>query len=106
MHRGGCYYVDSPEDPEGSEGSTAKRADSTNDMPAENDDKMTNSDEYDAQNEQNSTHFDANCTQKEVTDISAHSIKPSGPSVIYVGNQNPTTNPLKNSNVSSVINFA
>jgi hypothetical protein len=24
------------------------------------------------------THFDANCTQSEVTDISAHSIKPSG----------------------------
>ena len=59
-------------------------------MPAENDDKVTNSDEYDAQNEQNATHFDANCTQKEVTDISAHSIKPSGPSepsVIYVGKQ-------------------
>ena len=34
--------------------------------------------------------FDANCTQKEVTDISAHSIKPSEPSgssVIYVGKQ-------------------
>jgi hypothetical protein len=45
-------------------------------MPAENDDKMTNSDENDAYNEQNSTHFDTNCTQKEVTDISAHSIKP------------------------------
>ncbi|HEY6166014.1 MAG TPA: hypothetical protein VIW25_14000 [Nitrososphaeraceae archaeon] len=36
-------------------------------MTAENDDKITNSDEYDAQNEQNFTHFDANCTQKEVT---------------------------------------
>ena len=45
---------DNPEDPEGSEGSTAKRADSTNNMPAENDDKMTNSDQNDAQNEQNS----------------------------------------------------
>jgi hypothetical protein len=45
-------------------------------MPAENDDKMTNSDENDAYNEQNSTRFDTNCTQKEVTDISAHSIKP------------------------------
>jgi hypothetical protein len=44
-----------------------QRADSTNNMPAENDDKMTNSDEYYAQNEQNPTHFDANCTQKEVT---------------------------------------
>jgi hypothetical protein len=52
-------------------------------MPAENDDKMTNSDENDAYNEQNSTHFDTNCTQKEVTDISAHSIKPSGPSGCY-----------------------
>ena len=34
--------------------------------------------------------FDANCTQKEVTDISAHSIKPSGPSepsVIYIDKQ-------------------
>ena len=39
MHRGGCYHVDSPEDPEGSEGSTAKMADSTKNMPAENDDK-------------------------------------------------------------------
>jgi hypothetical protein len=60
-------------------------------MPAENDDKMTNSDENDVQNEQNSTHFDANCTQKEVTDILTHSIKPSGPSepsvIIYVGKQ-------------------
>ena len=60
-------------------------------MPAENDDKMTNSDENDAQNEQNSTHFDANCTQKEVTDISLHSIKPSRPSepsvIIYVSKQ-------------------
>ena len=37
---------------------------------------MTNSYENDAQNEQNSTHFDVNCTQKEVTDILAHSIKP------------------------------
>jgi hypothetical protein len=37
-----------PDDSEGSEGSTAKRADSTNNnMSAENDDKMTNSDEYD-----------------------------------------------------------
>ena len=44
-----------------------QRADSINNMTAENDDKMTNSDEYDAQNEQNFTHFDANCTQKEVT---------------------------------------
>ena len=33
-------------------------------MPAENDDKMTNSDENDVQNEQNPTHFDVNCTQK------------------------------------------
>ncbi|MGA9169932.1 MAG: hypothetical protein WBZ20_07285 [Nitrososphaeraceae archaeon] len=65
-------------------------ADSTNNMPAQNDDKVTNSDENDAQNEQNFTHFDANCTQKEVTDISAHSIKPSGPSepsVIIVDKQ-------------------
>ena len=44
-----------------------QRADSINNMTAENDEKMTNSDEYDAQNEQNFTHFDANCTQKEVT---------------------------------------
>ena len=43
-----------------------QRADSTNNMSAENDDKMTNSDEYDAHFEQNPTHFDANCTQKEV----------------------------------------
>jgi hypothetical protein len=49
MHRGGVLYVDSPEDPEGSEGSTAKRADSTNNTPAENDDKRTSSDENDAQ---------------------------------------------------------
>jgi hypothetical protein len=59
-------------------------------MPSENDDQMTNSDENDAQNEQNSTHFDANCTQKEVTDVLTHSIKPSEPSepsVIYVGKQ-------------------
>jgi hypothetical protein len=49
-------------------------------MPAENDDKMTNSDENDAQNEQNSMCFDANCTHKEVTDILTHSIKPSEPS--------------------------
>jgi hypothetical protein len=60
-------------------------------MPAENDDKMTNSDENDAQNEQNSTQFDASSTQKEVTDISANSIKPSDPSepsvIIYVGKQ-------------------
>ena len=37
------------------------------------------------------THFDANCTQKEVTDILTQSIKPSRPSepsVIYVGKQN------------------
>ena len=45
---------DQPEDPEGSEGSTAKKSDSTNNMPAENDDKMTNSDGNDAQNEQTS----------------------------------------------------
>jgi hypothetical protein len=51
-------------------------------MPAQNYDKMTNSDEYDAQNEQNSTHFDANCTQKVVTDVLTHSIKPSEPSAI------------------------
>ena len=60
---------------------------SQKEMPAENDDKMTHSDENDAQNEQNSTHVDANCTQKEVTDISAHSIEPSEPSLIYVGKQ-------------------
>ncbi|MGA8911334.1 MAG: hypothetical protein WB443_00585 [Nitrososphaeraceae archaeon] len=57
-------------------------------MPAQNDDKMTNSDENDVQNEQNSTHFDANCTQKEVTDGLTHFIKPSEPSepsLIYVG---------------------
>ncbi|MGB6627707.1 MAG: hypothetical protein WBE61_06220 [Nitrososphaeraceae archaeon] len=46
---------------------------------------MTNSDENDVQNEQNSTHFDANCTQKEVTDVLTHFIKPSEPSLIYVG---------------------
>jgi hypothetical protein len=34
-------------------------------MPAENEDKMTNSDENDVQHEQNSMHFDANCTQKK-----------------------------------------
>ena len=34
---------DNPEDPEGSEGSTAKMADSTNNMPTENDEQMTNS---------------------------------------------------------------
>jgi hypothetical protein len=59
-------------------------------MHAENDDKITNSDAYDAQNEQNSTHFDANCTQKEMTYVLTHSIKPSElsePSVIYVGKQ-------------------
>ena len=49
-------------------------------MPAQNDDKATNTEENDAQNEQNFTHFDANCTQKEVTDILTDSIKPSEPS--------------------------
>ena len=56
-------------------------------MPAANDDKITNSDENDVQNEQNSTHFDANCTQKEVTDVLTHFIKPSEPSLIYVGKE-------------------
>jgi hypothetical protein len=60
-------------------------------MPAQNDDKVTNSDEYDAHSEQNSTHFDANYTQREATNILTHSIKPSGPSepsvIIYVSKQ-------------------
>jgi hypothetical protein len=54
-------------------------------MPAANDDKITNSDENDVQNEQNPTHFDANCTQKEVTDVLTHFIKASETSLIYVG---------------------
>ena len=59
--------------------------------------------------------FDANRTQKEVTDISTHSIKPSGPSVIIdveasrmikmTKTKTPPRNQLKNSNVSTVINF-
>ena len=40
-------------------------AHTTNNMLAQNDDKVTNSDENDAQNEQKSMHFDANCTQKK-----------------------------------------
>jgi hypothetical protein len=54
-------------------------------MPAANDDKITNSDENDVQNGHNPTHFDANCTQKEVTDVLTYFIKPSEPSLIYVG---------------------
>jgi hypothetical protein len=76
----GCYYGDSPEDPEGSEGSTAKESDSTDRMPTENSGTMLNSSEKQIQNEQNGTGVDTDFTQEERDNMTAYLTKPSEPS--------------------------
>jgi hypothetical protein len=56
-------------------------------MSAENDDNMTNSDKADAQDAQTAAYPDANFTQGKAADTTVDPVKPSEPSVIYVGKQ-------------------
>jgi hypothetical protein len=76
----GCYYGDSPEDPEGSEGSTAKDSNCTDNVPTENSGMTTNSSEKLFQNEQNDRRADADFKQEETDNTTAYPVKPSGPS--------------------------
>jgi hypothetical protein len=81
----GCYYGDSTEDPEGSEGSTVKDSNSTDSVPTENSSMTTNSSEKLFQNEQNGTSVDTDFTQEERDNMTAYPIKPlepSGPSAV------------------------
>jgi hypothetical protein len=69
-----------PEDPEGSEGSTAKYSNSTDSVPTENSGIKTNSSEKLFQNGQNGTRVDTDFTQEERDNMTAYPIKPSEPS--------------------------
>lgn len=73
----GCYYGDSPEDPEGSEGSMEKDSNSTDSMPTENSGTLMNSSEKLFQNEQNGTRVDIDFIQKERDNTTAYLTKPS-----------------------------
>ena len=76
----GCYHGDSPEDPEGSEGSTAEDSNSTDSVPTENSGMTTNSSEKLFQNEQNGTRGDTDFSQEERDNMTAYPTKPSEPS--------------------------
>jgi hypothetical protein len=74
-----------PESPEGSEGSTAKDCNSTDNVCAENSDRTTSSKRNLIGKSMLPVLFDPNFRDKQLANVSAHWLKPSEPSAMNVG---------------------
>ena len=97
------YYRESPEDPEGSEGYTARDPRFTNNLYAEKGNITTNTSTIEPRNIMFPVLFDAKFRDEQLANVSVYQLKPSEPSAMNVGCSSVNTASRANDSVATTI---